>query len=135
MKNSFYNKKLKNFANSNRHSMTKSEACLWKYVLSKGQMLGYQFRRQRPIGNYIADFVCLPLKLIIEVDGISHVHEDAVIEDKKRDEALKALGYTTLRFDALDVLNHINSVQISIDDWVVKNATCGPRKPRNSRRK
>ncbi len=135
MENNFYNKKLKNFANTNRHNMTKSEASLWKYVLSKNQMLGYQFRRQRPIANYIADFVCLPLKLVIEVDGITHHNEEAIIKDKERDAALKALGFTTLRYDALDVLDHINKVQMSIEDWILKNANCGPREARKSRRR
>ena len=67
-----YNRRLKNFAKANRHDMTKAEACLWKYALSGRKLLGYQFKRQRPILNYIADFVCLDLKLVIEVDGYTH---------------------------------------------------------------
>ena len=73
-------------------------------------MLGYQFRRQRPISNYIVDFVCLPLKLIIEVDGITHDNEIAISKDKKRDEKLNGLGFTTLRFSSWEVLNQINAV-------------------------
>jgi very-short-patch-repair endonuclease len=60
-----YNKDLQAFANQNRKKMTKAESCLWKYVLSKRQMRGYQFGRQRPVLNYIADFMCKELKLII----------------------------------------------------------------------
>ncbi|WP_052301086.1 endonuclease domain-containing protein [Owenweeksia hongkongensis] len=54
----------------NQSAVTKAEAYLWKYALSKKQILGYTFRRQRPIENYIVDFDCLPLKLIIEVAAI-----------------------------------------------------------------
>ena len=66
-----YNKNLQSFANINRKNMTKAEACLWKFVLGGRQMMGYQFRRQRPVLNYIADFMCKELNLIIEVDGIT----------------------------------------------------------------
>jgi len=55
--NYHYNKNLQAYANQLRKNMTKGEACLWKYVLSKKQMKGYQFRRQRPVLNYIADFM------------------------------------------------------------------------------
>lgn len=71
-----YNKNLQPFANRLRKEMTKAEACLWKYVLRAKQLKGYQFRRQRPILKYIADFVCLELMLIIEIDGISHHWEE-----------------------------------------------------------
>jgi len=130
MHNYNYNKKLKNFANSNRKSMTKSEACLWKYVLSSRQMMGYQFRRQRPISNYIADFACLPLGLIIEVDGLTHDNEEAIIKDKKRDEDLLNLGFVTLRFSSWEVLNKIDDVSIIIDDWIRENAKYPPPNPR-----
>lgn len=67
-----YNKKLQPFANRLRKVMTKAEACLWKYVLRSRQMKGYQLRRQRTVLNYIADFLCKELKLVIEVDGSTH---------------------------------------------------------------
>jgi len=130
MDNYNYNKRLKHFANSNRKNMTKSEACLWKHVLSARKMLGYQFRRQRPIGNYIADFVCLPLGLVIEVDGITHHSIEAKAKDDKRDSDLAALGFTTLRFSALDVLNEIEVVSMGIGGWIKENAKCPPPNPR-----
>lgn len=110
--------------------MTKSEACLWKYVLSKRQMLGYQFRRQRPIGNYIADFACLPLGLVIEVDGSSHDSEEAIKKDKIRDKKLSDLGFTTLRFSSWEVLHRINDVSILIGNWIKENAQVPPPGPR-----
>lgn len=59
--------------------MTKAEACLWKYVLSSGKLKGYKFKRQRPVLQYIADFMCPDLMLIIEVDGITHLDEEVVL--------------------------------------------------------
>jgi len=67
--------KLKEYADANKKTMTKAAACMWKYLLSKRQMRGYQFRRERPILNYIADFVYLELLLAIEVDGITHLNK------------------------------------------------------------
>ena len=67
--------------------MTKAEACLWKYVLKAGQLKGFPFRRQRPVLNYIADFLCKELKLIIEVDGITHQWEDTIKKDEIRQKS------------------------------------------------
>ena len=78
MNNNHYNKNLQPFANKLRHKMTKAEACLWKYAL-RASGLGVPFRRERPIGRFIADFVCLPLKLIIEVDGVTHLYKETQV--------------------------------------------------------
>ena len=117
-----YNINLKSFASENKQQMTKSEACMWKYLLSGSQMMGYKFRRQRPIDNYIVDFICLPLNLIIEVDGITHEIDENIIRDEKRDQRLSELGYTTLRFSSWEVLNRIADVSIIIGDWIKENA-------------
>jgi len=116
MKYKYYNPRLKNYSNQNRNNGTKSEVCLWKHVLSRGQMKNFQFHRQRPIDNYIADFVCIKASLIIEVDGYSH--EDDSIKDLNRDNKLKLLGFTTLRFSAWEVLNRIADVSIIIGEWL-----------------
>jgi len=63
--NYHYNKKLRPLANNLRNQMTKAEASLWKYVLRAKMLNGYQFRRQRPVLNYIADFMAPELMLII----------------------------------------------------------------------
>ncbi len=128
--NKHYSKYLRSFANSNRKNMTKSEACLWKYVLKNRQMKRYQFRRQRPIGNYIADFACLPLGLVIEVDGITHEGEEAIAKDKKRDKDLLKLGFHTLRFSSWEVLNKIDDVSITIGEWIEHHAKVPPPNPR-----
>ena len=113
-----YNKKLKILARGNRNAATKAEACLWKYVLRARQMNGYQFRRQRPVVNYIADFMCKELMLIIEVDGITHDYSEAVTADEQRLNILEEAGFTVLRFDNDEVLNHINSVRYEIEKWI-----------------
>ena len=100
--------------------MTKAEACLWKYVLSKRRVRGYQFRRQRPIDQYIADFACLPLKLIIEVDGITHTYEEVAPNDVIRQKRLESLGFKVIRFTDDEVLTAIQQVYDRIVDVVIE---------------
>ncbi|KYG71983.1 very-short-patch-repair endonuclease [Roseivirga ehrenbergii] len=112
--NNHYNKHLKHPAKRLRNEMTKAEASLWKYILSKRQVYGQQFRRQRPIDNYIVDFVCLPLKLIIEVDGITHTYEEVTENDKIRQLKLESLGFKVIRFTDEEVSTSISSVYRNI---------------------
>ena len=74
------------------------------------QLKGVQFYRQKPIGNYIADFYCPKAKLIIEIDGSQHYEEKGIKKDKIRDEYFKSLGLKVLRFTNLDVLKNLNGV-------------------------
>jgi very-short-patch-repair endonuclease len=106
-----YNKKLQHFARENRNSATKVEACLWKYVLRAGMMKGYGFRRQRPVLNFIADFMYKELFLVIEVDGITHHFEETIKKDKIKQQKLEAAGFTVLRFTDEEVLQSIENVQ------------------------
>lgn len=66
-----YNKVNNIFARELRKNLTKGEVLLWN-VLKRGGLNGYKFNRQKPLGNYIADFYCKQLKLVIEIDGNSH---------------------------------------------------------------
>ena len=100
-----YNKSLRNFAKSNRNKTTKAEACLWKYALSRRQMSGFVFKRQRPVLHYIADFMCQELKLIIEVDGVTHHAEEQFNEDMIRQRMLEKMGFKVIRFSDGDVLS------------------------------
>jgi len=100
--------------------MTKAEACLWKYVLRAGRVKGFTFRRQRPVLQYIADFMCKELLLIIEVDGITHTYETVTQTDKKRQSDLENAGFTVIRFTDDEVLKHINKVRLAIEDQVIK---------------
>jgi very-short-patch-repair endonuclease len=113
-----YNAKLKHFANQNRKAMTKAEACLWKYALGKRQMKGYQFRRQRPVLNYIADFMCKELMLIIEVDGVTHQWSEVADADIKRENELKEVGFSVIRFTDDEVLEQINQVIASVEAFI-----------------
>ncbi len=77
-----YNKNLKEYANKLRRNMTKAEACLWKYALRAGMLSQWKFNRQRPVLNYIADFMCKELLLVFEVDGITHLWEETMEKDR-----------------------------------------------------
>ena len=114
MNQNHYNKHLQSCAKENKQSMTKAEACLWKYALSKRQMLGYAFRRQRPVLNYNVDFICLKLKLVIEVDGYTHQLRENEIKDVKRQREIESKGFTVLRFKDDEVLNNMNQVRTAI---------------------
>jgi very-short-patch-repair endonuclease len=110
-----YNKNLKEYASENRNDSTKAEACMWKFVLSSKKMKGYSFRRQRPVLQYIADFMCKELKLIIEVDGISHSWEKVAAKDEARQKALEVAGFVVLRYTDEEVLTGIQSVFEKVD--------------------
>ena len=101
--------------------MTRAEACLWKYALSAKKLRGYSFRRQRPVLKYIADFMCLELKLIIEVDGRTHLEEATIARDERKQKDLEEAGYTVLRFTDNEVLKHMNAVIGCIEEWIKKN--------------
>ena len=81
-------------------------------------MKGYSFRRQRPVLNFIADFMCKELMLIIEVDGITHTWEETVKKDEHKEAELRKAGFTVLRFPDHDVLNDIENVKRSIYNWI-----------------
>jgi len=120
--NHYYNKNLQPYANRLRKEMTKAEACLWKFVLRAGKMKGFQFRRQRSVLIYIADFMCKELMLIIEVDGSIHQLEEITKNDKIRQKALEEAGFTVLRFTNEEVLENITAVYSYLEDWVEKKA-------------
>jgi very-short-patch-repair endonuclease len=124
-----YNKGLQPNANQLRKSMTKAEACLWKYVLRAGGLKGYSFRRQRPVMDYIADFLCKELSLIIEVDGITHSWEGAIDKDRERQLALERAGFTVLRVSDEEVLHGINGVKEKLERWVEEFEGCTPPPP------
>jgi len=108
--NNHYNKKLKPLARKNRKEMTRAEAKIWNDLLRKKQCFGYRFLRQRSILNYIVDFMCPELKLIVEIDGYSHHFEEVYENDLIRQQKIEALGYTFVRFTDDEVLNDFNNV-------------------------
>ncbi len=116
--NNNYNKKLKNFARVNRNNGTKAEVRIWCELLRNKKMLGFSFLRQRPIENYIADFFCIELKLVIEIDGFTHQFEEVIKKDNVKEECLMVLGYTVLRFSDDDVMKDIENVSRVLEEWI-----------------
>jgi len=105
-------------------------------VLKKRQLRGYPFLRQRPIHNFIVDFFSKDLNLIIELDGI--IHQFQKKKDKQRENELKKLGYSVIRFENEEILNdliHVEKVlEGFIDDFEEKNGKIVQRKPRKQKR-
>ncbi len=95
-----------------RDNPTEAESVLWSALKSKG--IGYKFRRQHPVGNYIADFICLDVWLIIEIDGGYHSNEVQKKSDAERDAALKDIGFTILRFSNEEVLFNLDGILLTI---------------------
>jgi very-short-patch-repair endonuclease len=79
----YYNPKLKAKSRELRNNSTLAEVPLWNQLKGR-KMRGYQFMRQKPIGNYIVDFFCSKLKLVIEIDGESHSENKNMISKGKR---------------------------------------------------
>ena len=92
-----------------RSNLTESERALWSGLRSK-QVLGVQFYRQKPIGEYIVDFFAPRAKWVIEVDGSQHVEEKQAKKDKNRDDYLASLGFKVLRFTSREVLKEREAV-------------------------
>jgi very-short-patch-repair endonuclease len=94
-------------AKSLRRTMTDAEQRLW-YHLRAHRFMGKKFKRQKPLGCYVVDFVCLEEKLIIELDGGQHAEN--VEYDQERDAWLKSEGYTVLRFWNNELMNELEGV-------------------------
>ncbi|MDN5928438.1 MAG: DUF559 domain-containing protein [Hyphomicrobiales bacterium] len=83
-----------------------AEAILWSELKAR-KLAGRKFVRQMPIGSYFADFACRSEKLIVEVDGSQHANSDY---DRRRDEFMRAEGYSVIRFWNGDVLKDLAGV-------------------------
>ena len=92
-----------------RKSMTEAEKILWNELKSR-KLNGLKFRRQHPIHWYVADFYCHEKRLIIEIDGRIHEHEDLKEHDENRTAELERLGITVIRFKNDQVLNSLKEV-------------------------
>jgi very-short-patch-repair endonuclease len=107
--------------------MTKAEACLWKFALRARQMQGYQFRRQRPVGKFIADFMCKELMLVIEVDGSSHNWDETGERDRIKDSTLAEMGFVVLRVRNEEVLHNLEGVKDLIGREIERIVETKPR--------
>lgn len=93
-----------------RREQTPLERKLWQHLKQLKSSHGLHFRRQAPIGAYIVDFVCFSAKLVIELDGESHVGEAAMARDGTRDAFLRQQGFRVLRFPNRIVAMDVASV-------------------------
>ena len=95
----------------NRKAQTKPERILWRCLRNR-QLLGQKFRRQFPIGDYIADFCCYEHRIVVELDGLSH---DYTFEyDVARQRRIESRGFRVLRFSNQDVLKNLEGVLTTI---------------------
>ncbi|QQG44351.1 MAG: DUF559 domain-containing protein [Candidatus Roizmanbacteria bacterium] len=115
-----YNPKLKKIASHLRKNSTVAEIILWKRLKNK-QVLGIDFNRQKPLGNYIVDFYNNLLKLAIEIDGDSHELKGNY--DEKRQDQLYKLGINILRFTNDQVKNDMDGVIVVIKNWITMHKT------------
>jgi len=109
-----YNPRLVPLARKLRNNSTLAEVLLWKQI--KGEKLGYDFDRQKPIGNYIVDFFCRELMLAIEIDGCSHDYKSQY--DLNRQRNLETKGVTVIRFNDLEVKRKMDTVLSSLK-WYI----------------
>jgi very-short-patch-repair endonuclease len=111
--NDFYNKNLKEFSRELRsNTVSRAEKYIWKSLLSRKQM-GVKFKRQRPLNNFIVDFMSQEIGLVIEIDGNSHVSKGNY--DRFRQNKIESFGYHILRFSEGEVLNQLDDVATQIE--------------------
>jgi very-short-patch-repair endonuclease len=101
-----------------RNNATHAESLLWTYL--KNKPFGYKFRRQHPHSNYILDFYCHALKLVIEVDGSIHDNKDVKMNDIQRQNALQNDGLSVIRFQNDLVIKTLEKVILEIEKFLIK---------------
>jgi len=112
-----YNIDLKSFSRKLRNHSTVGEILLWMQ-LRAGQFRGFTFNRQKSLGDYIVDFYCKPLKLVIEVDGGYHITPEQRVMDQQRKQILESMGLHFLRFRDEEVRTDINTVIKTIEHHI-----------------
>ncbi len=116
-----YDRSIIHYSRQLRKNSTLGEVILWSRALRAKKMRGYQFNRQMPLSissnkRIIVDFICRKLKLIIEIDGYSHIFKFE--EDSERDKILKEKGYTILRFSEREVRKNTDEVIRIIENTI-----------------
>lgn len=97
-----------------RAQSSDAETRLWESLRRK-QVNGLRFRRQFPLGSYFGDFVCLPARLVVEVDGSQHGEAVQILHDTRRTEFLEREGFRVIRFSASDVMVNLAAVLDGIE--------------------
>jgi very-short-patch-repair endonuclease len=114
-----YDPKLKLLARRLRNDSTLGEVLLWKELNDK-QTHGFDFHRQKPLLNYIVDFFCHELNLVIEIDGSYHNHEGQFILDTARDTELAKYNLTVMRFTEIEVRKDMANVLRTIETYILE---------------
>lgn len=114
-----YNLNLKENARKLRNNSTLSEVLLWNKLKGR-QLKGYQFNRQKPLDQYIVDFYCKALNMVIEIDGLYHEHPLVRLNDIERQERLEAMGLRFIRFENYEVERNIGVVLDAIIKFIEK---------------
>ncbi len=112
-----YRDDLKIRAQQLRNNQTPAEKMVWGKIRKRS--LGVEFHRQVQILDYIVDFYCHEIGLVIEIDGTVHTHN--FMEDAKRQGRIEKYGTHFLRFTNIEVLQNIESVIKTIQDYITKN--------------
>lgn len=107
-----------------RREPTEAERVLWRLLRAK-RLVGWKWRRQQPVGDYIVDFICFEARLIVEVDGSQHLHSN---HDLRRDAWLTAQGFRLLRFWNNDVLERPDAV-LELSLSTLNGVSCAPAAP------
>ena len=127
----FNNIRIKGKRKRLRNDMTGAERILWKY-LRRRSVYGVKFRRQFSIESYIVDFYCPELRLVIVVDGDSHLTKEEEAYDKERQDKIEKLGIEFLRFTNGEIYNDIDSVmeriRTKIKDLILLTPSTSPFK-------
>ncbi|MDI1270327.1 MAG: DUF559 domain-containing protein [Polaromonas sp.] len=110
------------FAKSLRRDMTDGECLLWQRL--RGEQLGFKFRRQHPMGAYVADFACLAPRLIVEIDGSQHGDRQAY--DGRRDTFFSRQGFEVMRFPANLPFSDLQSMVEAIFNRLNELASAAP---------
>jgi very-short-patch-repair endonuclease len=111
-----------------RNETTILEEMLWQQLRDR-RLDGFKFRRQVPLAGYVADFVCFEAKLIVEVDGPVHAHEEQRLHDKERDRVLRQRGFRVVRFDGETVLTDLERVLGAVRQALAQAPSAEARKP------
>jgi very-short-patch-repair endonuclease len=118
----------RNRAKQLRQAMTRAETLLWRY-LKANRVDGLGFRRQVPIRNYIADFICMSAKLVVELDGESHDFEERQKADQNRDAFFASEGFYVLRFTNEQVMSNLEGVVEIIRETTASRICGSPPSP------
>ena len=97
-----------------RKELTSPEVLFWDEV--RDSKIGYKFRRQHPIDNYILDFYCYEKNLNIEIDGKDHEYYKE--DDDKRDEYMRYKGIKVIRYKAVDIFNNLDNILMSLKEYL-----------------